>query len=395
MATAAQKAEAARQKAAAKAEAERQKEAARAKAQALRMQEEELGDYTEYKKNLTALDSLKQRTQRSAEKNIPQYSKKHTQDETQREIDRQNKLIQQYEDRYNNYQTYVHDRFGDKYDKYQAPQGVKARSSPHKDTLDFHMYQNYSRPKDMDRVKQQFQGWNGRVPTEAELSSLIKKYGIDYTPPPPPLTAAQKAEAAAKEAAETEKARIQAINEAYHNMFSGPNAPVVQSNYDNPIYRAPTISQPQPQSQSQPTPQPQPYTSQITTPSSLPTSSAPSPQANYDDTFGSYGFDRPLVDYLNNQRKLSTLDAGISYDYDPATQTFFGGTMAGPVKKTLQEMQAESQKPPLPYFKKGGGLIKAKTTKSTSKPTSKVKSSKASSRGDGIAQRGKTRGTMR
>jgi hypothetical protein len=38
-------------------------------------------------------------------------------------------------------------------------------------------------------------------------------------------------------------------------------------------------------------------------------------------------------------------------------------------------------------FKKGG-QVKAK-------PTSKVKSSKASSRGDGIAQRGKTRGTMR
>jgi len=392
MTTAAQKvakAEAARQKEAARQAAALAKEAARAKAEALRMQEEELGDYNEYKKNLAALDSLKQRTQRSAEKNIPQYSKKHTQDETQREIDRQNKLIQQYEDRYNNYQTYVHDRFGDKYDKYQAPQGVKARSSPHKKELDFIMTSNYSRPKDINRAKQQFQAWNGEVPTEAELSNLAKKYGIDYTPPPPPLTAAQKAEAAAKEAAETEKARIQAINEAYHNMFSGPNAPVVQSNYDNPIYRPPTISQPQPQ------PQPQPYTSQITTPSSLPTSSAPSPQANYEGEFTSYGFDRPLLDYLNNQQRLSTFDAGISYSYDPATQTFTGGTRgSGPFKKTLQEMQAESRKTPLMPFKKGG-LIKAKTTKSTSKPTSKVKSSKASSRGDGIAQRGKTRGTMR
>jgi len=42
--------------------------------------------------------------------------------------------------------------------------------------------------------------------------------------------------------------------------------------------------------------------------------------------------------------------------------------------------------PPASYKK--GGQVKAK-------PTSKVKSSKASSRGDGIAQRGKTRGTMR
>ena len=59
--------------------------------------------------------------------------------------------------------------------------------------------------------------------------------------------------------------------------------------------------------------------------------------------FESYGFDKGLVDYLNNQRLMSATDAGISYNYDPATQTFKGQAMGGPVTKTLAEIQAESQ----------------------------------------------------
>lgn len=59
--------------------------------------------------------------------------------------------------------------------------------------------------------------------------------------------------------------------------------------------------------------------------------------------FNSYGFDRGLVDYLNNQRQLSGMDAGVSYNYDPATQTFTGGTMGGPVTMTLAQMQAQAQ----------------------------------------------------
>ena len=93
----------------------------------------------------------------------------------------------------------------------------------------------------------------------------------------------------------------------------------------------------------------------------------PQPQANYggaqDSGFNNYGFNRNLVDYLNNQQKLSTFDAGVSYKYDPATQTFTGGSMGGPIKKTLQQMQTESQKPPLPYFKKGGLVKVAQDTK--------------------------------
>lgn len=109
------------------------------------------------------------------------------------------------------------------------------------------------------------------------------------------------------------------------------------------------------------------------TPPSLPASPArpvqpqPQPQANYggaqDSGFNNYGFDRNLVDYLNKQKKMSTFDAGISYSYDPATQTFTGGTMAGPVKKTLQQMQTESQKTPLMHFKKGGQVKVAQDTK--------------------------------
>jgi len=88
---------------------------------------------------------------------------------------------------------------------------------------------------------------------------------------------------------------------------------------------------------------------------------------NYGE-FNDFGFDRPLLDYLNKQQEMSTYDAGISYQYDPATQTFTGGTRGyGPIKKTLQEMQAESQsKTPLasaqPY-KKGGQVKAAQDTK--------------------------------
>lgn len=59
--------------------------------------------------------------------------------------------------------------------------------------------------------------------------------------------------------------------------------------------------------------------------------------------FNSYGFDRGLVDYLNNQRQMSYLDGGVSYNYDPATRTFTGGAMGGPVTMTLAQMQAQAQ----------------------------------------------------
>jgi hypothetical protein len=126
--------------------------------------------------------------------------------------------------------------------------------------------------------------------------------------------------------------------------------------------------QTQPQLQSQPQTQPQLQSQPQTRPQTQPQPQPQlQPQANYggaqNSGFDNYGFDRNLVDYLNNQKKLSTFDAGISYRYDPATQTFTGGTMGGPIKKTLQEMQAESQKTPLMHFKKGGQVKAAQDTK--------------------------------
>ena len=292
---------------------------AAAKAQELRRQGQELGDYNEYKKNLAALDSLKQRTRQSAEKNIQRYSKKHTQDETQQEIDRKNKLIQQAEDKYNNYQTYVNDRFGYTNDKYQAPQGVKTLSPAHKKELDFHMYSYYSRPKDIDRVKQQFQTWNGKAPTEAELPSLAKKYGIDYTPPPPPPPPAPK--------------QTYTAPQYKPFQYAAPGSPSWQTDYGA---------------------QPEDYT-----------------EANYRNPYYT------LPTSFTN-----------AHPYNP-------GGYSEQQYQQYQDVQQDRFQPDIYANNKKGGLIKAKTTKSTSKPTSKVKSSKASSRGDGIAQRGKTRGTMR
>jgi len=81
--------------------------------------------------------------------------------------------------------------------------------------------------------------------------------------------------------------------------------------------------------------------------------------------YESYGFDKGLVDYLNNQRQQSYYDGGISYEYDPTTQTFRGGAMGGPVTKTLAQIQAEAQNyanrpaydPNNPLFRAGGGQL--------------------------------------
>jgi hypothetical protein len=52
------------------------------------------------------------------------------------------------------------------------------------------------------------------------------------------------------------------------------------------------------------------------------------PQAdpNKDYGFNQYGFDSNLLNYLNQQTHGSAYDAGLSYNYDPTTQTFSGGT---------------------------------------------------------------------
>jgi len=51
--------------------------------------------------------------------------------------------------------------------------------------------------------------------------------------------------------------------------------------------------------------------------------------SHYQSPYASYGFDSGLQSYLDQQNYRSATDAGTSFQYDPATQTFTGGTMAG------------------------------------------------------------------
>ena len=163
-------------------------------------------------------------------------------------------------------------------------------------------------------------------------------------------------------------AQAQSQEKAYRDSMAELQALVERQRQDAIRPVSQPTPQPQPQSILRPTPQTRPQLqSQPQTRPQLQPQLQSQPQANYggaqDSGFNKYGFDRNLVDYLNKQKKLSTFDAGISYDYDPATQTFTGGTMAGPVKKTLQQMQTESQKTPLMHFKKGGQVKVAQDTK--------------------------------
>ncbi len=66
------------------------------------------------------------------------------------------------------------------------------------------------------------------------------------------------------------------------------------------------------------------------------------PEQTQQQDFGTYGFDQNVVDYLNKQRQGSAMDAGTNYTYDPATQTFKGATMGGPVTKTLDQIKQEA-----------------------------------------------------
>lgn len=58
--------------------------------------------------------------------------------------------------------------------------------------------------------------------------------------------------------------------------------------------------------------------------------------------YGQYGFDPALVNYLNQQRQQSVMDAGVDWTYDPSTQTFSGFNMSGPLTSSLAEMQAQA-----------------------------------------------------
>jgi hypothetical protein len=74
-------------------------------------------------------------------------------------------------------------------------------------------------------------------------------------------------------------------------------------------------------------------TSEGVLPNQMPT------RLNFNQDFNSFGFDLPLLSYLNKNRRDSDIDGGINYSYDPTTKTFMGNSRMGPVTKTLEEMQ--------------------------------------------------------
>ncbi len=55
----------------------------------------------------------------------------------------------------------------------------------------------------------------------------------------------------------------------------------------------------------------------------------PQGQPGFQSPYANYGFDPGLQSYLDNQYRMSTMDAGVNYQYDPTNQTFTGGTMGG------------------------------------------------------------------
>lgn len=79
--------------------------------------------------------------------------------------------------------------------------------------------------------------------------------------------------------------------------------------------------------------------------------SPPMTQPKPKNVWGSYGFDQPLTDYLNNQAMLSATDAAPYWSYDPATKMFTGATMGGKTQLSLAEMQQRAASQPLinPY----------------------------------------------
>jgi hypothetical protein len=100
-----------------------------------------------------------------------------------------------------------------------------------------------------------------------------------------------------------------------------------------------------------------PALNRITSEGVLP-NQTPSTQ-NFNQDFSSFGFDKGLVDYLNQQRTASETDGGVNYSYDPNTKMFMGGTRGNPnITKSLAEMQAAAQ----PVQAAQGGLMAAKGT---------------------------------
>ncbi len=84
----------------------------------------------------------------------------------------------------------------------------------------------------------------------------------------------------------------------------------------------------------------------------------PQVDPNRDYGFNQYGFDSSLLNYLNQQKQGSFIDAGASYNYDPTNQTFSGGTMGAQYKNiplsVLQQVATSGDRNLLYPYQTGG-----------------------------------------
>jgi hypothetical protein len=84
----------------------------------------------------------------------------------------------------------------------------------------------------------------------------------------------------------------------------------------------------------------------------------PQVDPNRDYGFNQYGFDSNLLNYLNRQKQGSFIDAGASYNYDPTTQTFSGGTMGAQYGNiplsVLQQVATSGDRNLLQQYQTGG-----------------------------------------
>jgi hypothetical protein len=84
----------------------------------------------------------------------------------------------------------------------------------------------------------------------------------------------------------------------------------------------------------------------------------PKVDPNRDYGFNQYGFDSSLLNYLNQQKQGSFIDAGTSYNYDPTTQTFSGGNMMSQYGNiplsVLQQVATSGDRNLLQQYQTGG-----------------------------------------
>lgn len=76
--------------------------------------------------------------------------------------------------------------------------------------------------------------------------------------------------------------------------------------------------------------------------------------SHYQSPYANYGFDPGLQSYLDQQNYGSSNDMGVAFQYDPTSQSFTGGTMAGrynPIPLNVMQQVAGGNRDALnPYF---------------------------------------------